>query len=118
MVGEVGVSEGFQLHRSRVQVMLAEAAGDLFGEMREGGFEVVAVLRVGVESVFVADGFGVAAFADVGIEPAASRRVHRALPERARGPICRSGIRGCFRRRTARSANAARMPSRWKILLR
>jgi len=66
---EIGVTE-FELDCAGVQAVFAQAAGDLFGEMGECGFELGGVLRVGVEGVLVADGFRVAALADLGIEPA------------------------------------------------
>src|ERR1700742_1085272 len=61
----------FELKRSRKEAMLAKAASHLLGQVRESGLELIQVGGVLIEGVFMANGFGVAMLADVGVKPPA-----------------------------------------------
>ncbi len=52
--GEVGIAQ-LQLDGSRVKVVLAQAAAYLFRQVRQGCLQLLLVLCVHVEGVFVAD---------------------------------------------------------------
>src|ERR1035441_10498742 len=62
--------------------MLPQAPSDLLREVGEGSLELIDVGRVLVESVFVADGLGVAMLADVAVEPAAGILAFRLAGQR------------------------------------
>src|SRR5579859_6374320 len=64
-------SPQFELQRSREETMFAQAPAHLLRKMGKRCLELFGIGGVFVERMFVADGLGIAAIADVCVEPAA-----------------------------------------------
>ena len=107
--GKIGIAQ-LELDGARIVAVLAQAAADFFGQVRDRGVNAIPVERVAVERMFVADGFRLIAFADFGIEPPAGVETLRLACQRE-SPFAeaRFEIRLVERRKDADAAAAARV---------